>query len=255
MRIIVNSIWWSSIALEVLLLLRAVRSRLHFSYPLFYAYVCFVLMQSFLRLTVYHYRPDLYSYVYWTTEFIGVVIGCGIVYEIYHRGLVSFPGTARMARRLLTILFAMAVAKAIADASSDPRWWAEATVIDIERSIRTVQALAIAALVTVFLIYAIPFGRNLLGILLGYGIFVGVSVIWFTFLPAEGYQYQHLWSYLGPATYDFALSIWVVYLWSPQSQSALVPDMRLEEQYQRVAARTRQRLQQARGYLGKVMDP
>jgi hypothetical protein len=31
--------------------------------------------------------------------------------------------------------------------------------------------------------------------------------------------------------------------------------MRLEEQYQRMAARTRQRLQQARGYLGKVMDP
>jgi len=255
MQIIVHSIWWSSIALEALLLLRAVRTKLNFSYPFFYVYVSFVLGQSFLRLGVYHYRPGLYSYVYWTTEFIGVVVGCGIVYEIYQLGLVSFPGTARMARRLLTILFAMAVAKAIADASNDPRWWAEATVIDIERAIRTVQALAIAALVAVFLVYAIPFGRNLQGILLGYGMFIGVSVIWFTFLPAEGYQYQHLWSYLGPATYDFALSIWVVYLWSPQSQTALVPDMRLEEQYQRVAARTRRRLQEARGYLGKVMDP
>jgi hypothetical protein len=255
MQIIVHSIWWYSIALEVLLLLRAVRTKLSFSYPFFYVYVSFVLTQSFLRLGVYHYRLGLYSYVYWTTEFIGVVIGCGIVYEIYRLGLVSFPGTARMARRLLTILFAMAAAKAIANASNDPRWWAEATVIDIERAIRTVQALAIAALVAVFLLYAIPFGRNLQGILLGYGVFIGVSVIWFTFLPAEGYQYQHLWSYLGPATYDFALSIWVVYLWSPQPQTALVPDMRLEEQYQRVAARTRRRLQEARGYLGKVMDP
>src|SRR3979409_2392113 len=102
MRIIVHSIWWGSIALEVLLLLRAVRTKTYFSYPFFFAYVTFVLAQSFLRLAVYHYLPDLYSYVYWTTEFIGVVIGCGIVYEIYHRGLVSFPGTARMARRLLT---------------------------------------------------------------------------------------------------------------------------------------------------------
>jgi len=88
MQILVHSIWWGSITLEVLLLLRAVRTKTYFSYPFFYAYVSFVLTQSFLRLTVYHYRANLYSYVYWTTEFIGVVIGCGIVYEIYRLGLV-----------------------------------------------------------------------------------------------------------------------------------------------------------------------
>jgi len=46
---------------------------------------------------------------------------------------------------------------------------------------RTVQALAIAALVALFLVYSIPFGRNLKGILLGYGLFIGASVMWFTF--------------------------------------------------------------------------
>jgi hypothetical protein len=118
-----------------------------------------------------------------------------------------------------------------------------------------VQALAIVALVALFLAYAIPFGQNLKGILLGYGLFIGVSVIWFTFLPAEGYQYRHLWSYLGPASYDLALCLWVVYLWSPQAQQELASNTRLEEQYQQVAARTDRRLRQARGYLGKVMDP
>ena len=149
----------------------------------------------------------------------------------------------------------MALAKAIADASNDPRWWAEATTIDIERAMRTVQAFAIATLVALFLLYAIPFGRNLKGILLGYGLFIGMSVVWFTFLPAEGYQYRHLWSYLGPATYDLALGLWAVYLWSPQPQQSLATNVRLEEQYQHVAARTRRRLQQARGYLDKVIAP
>jgi hypothetical protein len=255
MEIVVYLIWWCGIALELLLLLRVYRTRLALSHPVFHLYILFVLVQSFLRLAVYHYRPGLYSYIYWTTEFIGVVIGCGIVYEIYRVGLAAFPGTARMARRLLSAVFAIALAKAIADASNDPRWWAEATIIDIERALRTVQAFAIVALTSLFLIYAIPFGRNLKGILLGYGLFIGVSVIWFTFLPAEGYQYRHLWSYLGPATYDLALCIWAVYLWTPQPQQDLASNLRLEEQYQHVAARTRQRLQQARGYLGKVIDP
>jgi hypothetical protein len=255
MEILGYSIWWVSIALEVVLLLRSYRTKLRLRYPAFHLYILFVLVQSFLRLAVYHYRSGLYSYIYWTTEFIGVLLGCGIVYEIYRLGLAAFPGTARMARRLLTIVFAMALAKAVADASNDSRWWAEATTIDIERALRTVQAFAIVTLVALFLLYAIPFGQNLKGILLGYGLFVGVSVVWFTFLPAEGYQYRHLWSYLGPATYDLALCLWVVSLWSPQPQQDLATNARLEEQYQQVAARTRRRLQQARGYLGKVIDP
>lgn len=255
MGIMVYIIWWCGLALELLVLLRAYRTKLGLSYPVFHIYILFVLVQSCLRLAVYHYRPGVYGYVYWTTEFIGVVIGCGIVYEIYRSGLTDFPGTARMARRLLTAVFAMALAKAIADSSNDPGWWAEATIIDIERAMRTVQAFALIALTALFLIYAIPFGRNLKGILLGYGVFIGVSLIWFTFLPAEGYQYRHLWAYLGPATYDFALGVWVVYLWSPQPQQQLATSLRLEEQYQSVAARTRQRLQQARGYLGRVIDP
>ena len=247
------AVWWVGIFLEILLLARAFRTKL--PYPVFYLYVFFVLLQSVVRLVVYHYREDLYDYVYWSTEFIGVLIGCGIVYEIYRRGLAAFPGTARMARRLLTLVFAMALAKALADATSDPRWWAEATTMDVERALRTVQAFAIAALVALFLFYSIPFGRNLKGILLGYGLFIGVSVIWFTFMPSDTYPYRHAWSILGPATYDLALSLWVVYLWNPQPQPDLASQARLEEQYQLVASRTRRRLRQARVQLGKVIDP
>ncbi len=255
MAILTLALWYIGFGLEILLLVRASYTRIRPSYPIFYLYILFVLAQSILRLAVYHYREGLYAYIYWSTEFIGVIIGCGIVYEIYRLGLASFPGTARMARLLLSVLFFMALAKALVDASTDPRWWAEATTIDIERALRTVQAIALVALTALFLVYDIPFGRNLKGILLGYGLFIGVSVIWFTFLPAEGYRYQHIWDYLGPLTYGLALSLWTVYLWSPQTQPAPVPNVRLEEQYQRVAARTRRRLQAARGYLGKVIDP
>ena len=247
------AVWWVGIFLEIVLLSRAFRTKL--PYPVFYAYVVFVLLQSFVRIVTYHYNENLYDCVYWSTEFIGVFIGCGIVYEIYRRGLAAFPGTARMARRLLTLVFAMALAKALADVSNDPRWWAEATTMDVERALRTVQAFAIVALVALFLVYAIPFGRNLKGILLGYGLFIGVSVIWFTFMPADTYPYRHAWSILGPATYDLALSLWVVYLWSPQPQGDLAVQVQLEEQYQQVALRTRQRLRQARVHLGKVIDP
>ncbi len=238
----------------MILLFRGIRAKLWIVYPVFYVYISFVLFQSFLRLLIFQYNAHLYRYVYWTTEFIGVALGCGVVFEIYHVGLLAYPGSARMARRLLTIVFVMALTKGLAEASNNSQWWAETTTIGIERSFRTVQAFAIAALVGLFLFYSIPFGRNLRGVLLGYGLFITASVMWFTFAEAGGDRFRYFWSYLNPASYDLALCLWVVTLWSRQPQMESLTNVQLEEQYQRTAERTRQRLREARGYLGKVIN-
>ncbi len=253
MRFLDYSLWWGGLLLETAVLLRGFKTKLMMLYPVFYSYVLFVLLQSLVRITVYHYNVRIYSYVYWTTEFLGVAIGSGVVFEIYRVGLAAYPGTAQMARRLLAMVFCLALAKGIADVSKDPRWWAEATTINVERAIRTVQTLAIAALVALFLIYAIPFGRNLKGIVLGYGLFICASLMWFTFANAGGDRFRNLWSYLNPLSYAAALVLWNTYLWAPEAETEALPVAPVEEHYQLAAARTRRRLQQARGYLGKVI--
>lgn len=248
------SIWLVGFLLEIVLLTRAVRTKLLPLYPSFYLYISFVLAQSALRLLIYNFDQPIYSLVYWTTEFLGAGIGCLVVFEIYRAGLSSYPGTARMARRALAILFILAVTKALVEATQNPGWWAAATTFDVVRAVRTVQALAIAALIVLFLIYAVPFGRNLKGILFGYGLFVGAGVIGFTFAHAGGDLFSRVWAVLNPVSYGLALIFWVVYLWAPQAHPEAT-SLRMEEQYQQVAARTRRRLAQARGYLGKATNP
>jgi hypothetical protein len=248
-----QSIWWGGIAVEILLLVRGVRGQLLFRYPVFYAYVSFVLTQSLLRFFIYQWHRDVYRDVYWTTEFLGVLIGCGIVFEIYRVGLSAYPGTAQMARKVLSIVFVMAVAGALAEASQDSRWWVEATSRDIEQTLRAVQALSLAALVALFLFYSIPFGRNLRGMLLGYGLFISASVISLTFTSSGVNKIRDFWAYLNPASYDLALGFWITHLWSycavPETHRAV----RLEQEYQRIAAGTHRRLQRARGYLAKTV--
>ncbi len=172
-----QSIWWSSIVLEVFLLTRGVSGRLLFRYPVFYGYISFVLAQSIFRSFVHRWSEELYSSVYWTTEFLGLILGCWIVFEIYRVALAAYPGTAKMARKILLFLFVLALAKAAAALWSDPHLLAETTALQMERALRSVQAIAIVALVAVFASYSIPFGRNLRGILLGYGLFIGERVI------------------------------------------------------------------------------
>src|SRR5256886_11449045 len=192
-----QAIWWGSITLETLLLVRGLQGRLLARFPVFYVYILFVWLQSLLRFSIYHARPQLYLPVYWITEYSGVLIGCAVVFEIYRVALAAYPGTARMARNLLTFVFVMAFTKGLVETWNNPYWWSVTTTIEFERALRTVQSLAIIALVALFLFYAIPFGRNLRGILLGYGLFVGISVIQLTFRSEErrvGKEGRSRWS-------------------------------------------------------------
>src|SRR5229473_6675824 len=246
-------IWWGGIVLEVLLLIRGIRGKLAFQYPVFYAYISFVLLQSLLRLATYHWNSPAYSYVYWVTEFLGVAIGCAVVFEIYRVGLSAYPGTARVARNLLFFVFVMAIAKVLVETWNDPHWWSMATNLELEGVLRTVQAVGLGALVLLFFSYSIPFGRNLRGVLLGYGLFIGESVIWLTFASSGGNRFRDIWFYLHPASYFVVLGVWAMHLWSYAPNPEPKRAVRLEEQYQRIAATTSRRLREGRGYLAKVV--
>jgi len=250
-----QAIWWGSIALETLLLVRGLQGKLLARYPVFYAYILFVWLQSLLRFSVYHSRPQFYSSVYWITEWLGVLVGCGVVFEICLVGLAAYPGTARMARNLLAFVFVMAFTKGLVETWNDPHWWSATTAMELERALRTVQSFAIIALVVLSLFYSIPFGRNLRGILLGYGLFVGTSVIQLTFVTNSGSRFYSFWHHVNPGSYFVVLGLWVVHLWlyapNPEPKRAV----RLEEEYQRIAATTSRRLRAGRGYLAKVVRP
>src|SRR2546429_9087120 len=104
-----------------------------------------------------------------------------------------------MARNLLAFAFVLAFTKAIVETWKDPHWWLIAPTIDLERSLRMAQALAIVALVVLFLFYSIPFGRNLTGVLLGYGLFNGAGMSWFTFRFSFGGKFRPFWTRVHPA--------------------------------------------------------
>jgi len=246
-------IWWLNMALEALLLARGVQGKWAWRYRVFYAYVSFVLLQSLLRYYLYESGSSLFTHVYWFTELLAVLIGCAVTFEIYRVGLSAYPGTARMARNFLCIIFVLAATKALVGASNDPRWWLTATTADLQLALRVVQASSIGALVALFLVYKIPFGRNLRGVLLGYGLFVASSVIQFAFIFVQGNRFLTFWSYEQTFAYLLALGIWATHLWSYQAQPQPQVDVQLEQQYQRVAAATRRRFEEARGYVGRAI--
>ena len=240
-------ILWSSIALELVLLVAGLRGRLAYRFPVFYSYIGFVLLQDFVRFFVYRWNLEIYKSVYWATEFAGLALGSLVVFEICKVSLAAYPGTARMARNALALVFLAAVAKGFATSAG---WQLRSTALEMERALRTVQAAAILALVILFLVYSIPFGRNLRGIMLGYGLFIGERVICLAFVSQQNHNF---WFYAYSASYIAALGLWLGHLWSYQPSPQPNVCVQLENDYQRIAAATQKRLHETQGYLRKAV--
>ena len=247
-------LWIVTISLEALLLARSIRTKLFTKFPVFYSYVLFVLLQSTLRFAIYHWYPARYRNLYWTTEFIGVVVGCGLLFEIYKRGLAPFPGTARLARNVLALVIAVAAGKALAGALRGGLWFPSRTTAELERNLRAAEAIAILGLVILLLAYSIPLGRNLRGILVGYGLFVATNLADLAVLASPGRELQLLWSYSQQVFYLLVLCIWAVSQWTPSLQPGLASRPEVAPSYEEAERKTRDRLKRIRLFFGRGKD-
>lgn len=245
-------ILYAGIALELTLLARGVQQGLIRRYPAFYSYVGFVLAAD-IMVSAVHFGKHTYLYFYWFTEFSGLILGCLALLEFYRASLAAYPGTARMARALLGLLFVVAMIKTIVKTMNVNEWWIRATPVQVEGLLRICQLLAILLLTVLFLFYSIPFGKNLRGILLGFGLYLSWTVICLALVAAGVASATSLWSYTLPISYVLTLFIWTAHLWSYAPNP--VPDraIPLEQDYLRVAAATQRRLQTARGHLAKAV--
>ncbi len=243
-------IWWSGIALEGLLLIRGLKGGLVRRYPVLYGYVCFVLLQGLPLYIAFKWSLAAYWYTYWIFEYLGVAAGCAVAFEIYKIALHNYPGAARITRNVLMFVFAMAFAKGLANGIDVHQVWTEDAALNFERIVRTVQGIAITALVALFLAYRIPFGKNLRGILLGYSLFVAERIICLAFIRPVGHDF---WFYAYSASYIVVLGLWLAHLWSYHPVPEAQTRMALERDYQVLAAATQRRFRKTAGFVRKAV--
>ncbi len=243
-------VWLSTIAFEGALLVRAIRGHFFSKYFVFYLYLSHVLVLELPRFYVFVFKPSSYATFYWSTEFVSVAIGYCVIWEIYQQALAAYPGTLRMARWLVLGFVLSALGKLVIDRSPGPVWGRVETVVELERNFRAVEAFLIMAILAVLGYYMIPIGRNLRGILLGYGFFIGVAVINNTVRVHLGYDTFRLWwSSFQKSAWLITSVIWAFTLWSYHPNPAPETEVRIERDYELLSERTALALGKARVFL------
>jgi hypothetical protein len=250
--VLTQFLWWGGIVLEAFLLVRCVRGRFYREYPGFFSYIAVVLLASILRYSE-RQNPSTYALVYWYSQVVSLVAGYVVILEIYRRALRDYPGAARMAQTLLMAIFVLVISKAVFASAGSTGWSIARTCEELEHDLRAVQATVLIAILGLLAYYRIPLGRNLKGILLGYGIFVGMSVTLLTLRFGFGDRLPLVYRYLPAWIYLAVLMIWCTALWS--YHAIPVPETKpgLERDYQSLALGTRRLLIHARTHLTRAV--
>jgi len=242
-------LWWMEIAAEAFILLRSINARLYGKYLSFFIYLTAVLLIDLLRFSVLTLHPNVYAPVYWYTEFLHAGIGYAVILEIYKQTLNNSPGVVRIAQTFLWGVLGAVILKVMSNAVSRPLWSTATMSVELERDMRTVQALLLAGIIALLAYYVVPTGRNLRGIIFGYSAYIYSSVVSLAFGSLPGHGLRPGWRLVQPIAYLAALLIWSYALWSYSPNPAAGTESKIDRDYKFIAGQTRRTLARARSFL------
>jgi hypothetical protein len=246
-------IWWTCIFFEALIVIRGFQTRAILRFPFFHLYVGGMLVCDGLLYFVYRFIPQSYPRLSWNLGLLVILLGCGILLEIFGHALVPYPGAERFARTAGLLIFVAIFATLSVCLLLNPRILQSRFMnTTLERNLVTVQAIFLACLIQVIQYYRIRLDRNILGIALGYGLCLGTTL---PMLALEIYGkgwFTRVWVVLQPAAYLVFLMVWVYSLWGYQDQHERTAETAVASDYGRFAMVTRDGIAAMGSDIGKA---
>lgn len=245
---LLSDVVWLLLDLTILLLLlRAARGRFLSRYPYYYGYLLCILCSDGTRILFLACFPRAYAWDYWISQIVTALAGLAVTWEIYAGMFSRYGGVRRMARAILSVLSAAVILKAAVALGRSPIQTLVPTTLELERNLRVVQALFLLALIGLLVHYAIPMGRNLRWMLLGYGFYIGFMVILRTALSELGAAGDGWWSILPESAYCVTLILWCLGMWSYVPNP--LPGSRVDRDYDKISAQTSRAFGRLRNHL------
>lgn len=215
MKIFNLFVGYAGLLLEIVIVARAIQSRSFAKYPAFFAYMLSVLSAGvFLTAVEGITTPFIYTRLYWWSEIITASLGCGVLFEISRHVFARHISLDHFVRWVAVLTFGTTFLVFTVHALFLPDWKPAANPAELERQLRVAQALALLSIVLLSGYYDTAIGKNVKGIILGFGVYVGATLIALSLRRLIGIRFNRVWFVIHPASYLLALLIWTVALWT-----------------------------------------
>ena len=232
---LIYALWFIGIGLQAVLAIVLIAKRMWRQYPIFTGYAASGVLQSLLCLGLQHQRA-LYPYVYWTCETVGLILGLGVIYEVFKTLLVSYPALYRLANRTFkgTIVLLLVLAGAVVyfqSAVEGSRF--VAGFVTLEQATRIAQVGLVVFLFAFSRAFGLGWRQHVFGIVLGLGIFTSVELVSITMRAHIGIVATPAFNVVRGFAFDTSMLVWIGYILLPErvASSAEVPQRAQLEQW------------------------
>jgi hypothetical protein len=161
-----------------------------------------------------------------------------VIIEIFRQVLKHNPGAARLAQKLLLLLFAFMLVYASSDILRAGSLSLPRAIVELARDLRYVEGALLLIMLSLFVRYRISVSSNLSGLVFGYTFWVGINIITLALWFLPGNELSVRLRTLLPLSYNVALFIWCLALWAVQPDPVQPHDNEVERDYGLLAAKT-----------------
>jgi hypothetical protein len=250
-------LWLCGPIAESLIIWRGWKMGMLRRFPFFFAYVASVFCAD-VSLFVLYYVVKSPAYPVWSAraELFNIVLGYSVVWEIFRHVLSRYPGVERFAQIVGLIVFVfilgfVAIYPILTSGTPEPH----SQKVSIERDFLTVQCVFLLGMFSVIYYYGLEVGKNLRGMIVGYGIWLGASVITLALTSYFGSVFDALRILVQPLAYLLSLVVWLTALWRYSPIPVSNPDCLAGAGYRSLASTTRGLIHEMRDHLGRVGRP
>jgi len=238
MRPLLANLVIANTLLQLPLAVAVIRKRLWRSLPIFAAYSLMNALEAGVLYLMGKALPMSLGYIYafYLFEGIGVVLGFGVVYEVFGEILKPYDALKRVAahasRWVLGGLIVLGLVVLVAQPSADKRPLASALLVTQEVA-RIVEVGLLAFLFLFSRAFGLHWRQNIFGIALGLGVFTGVELAALALRATLGPMANESFNLARALSFNISLLIWLGYILAPEriTSSAELPQRAQLEQW------------------------
>ncbi|MCI0724054.1 MAG: hypothetical protein L0338_34605 [Acidobacteria bacterium] len=206
-----QAIWAAGLFLELLIVFRGWRTRAFQHYPYFYTYLAYVVLRTVCLYVLLQLKHPAYASVYWHTNTVSLVLFFLVPLEILRHVFRPSHAVKQLAGYVFVAVLLLFGLWILFDSTSPNTFYA-----DLERKLSLAHGVCLLTILLLGRFYALPLGRNVWGLALGFGIYVSVSILNFSALDLLK-SFLPVWQLVRPISFDAMLAVWAWALWSPSS--------------------------------------
>jgi hypothetical protein len=231
---LINALWIVGIVFQGGLAIVLLAKQAWKRYPFFAAYAFFTFSMTVALYLLERY-PKVFYYSYWIQEAIAIVLGFGVVYEIFQQMFSAHKALLKLARLTFrwTIVGLFCLAMLVVLLQSPVGSDLTKAILVSEEAMRIVEVGLLVFLFVGSAAFGLHWKQSEFGIALGLGLYVAVHLTTVALRSQVGLPGWQVLNIVSILAFDMSLLVWIGYLLSPDrvTNSSEVPQRAQLEQW------------------------